>query len=211
MSHQDQDKAKNYRETDGDSSLEDQKPKDGVTETSRRGAKRRIIDETLLDEDEARRLEARRAYNRQCAAKARKRSKDLIAHLQRQVEELSKDKASLERTNEVMQAQLQLLEQQNRTLMMNQRGPSAMIPGVAGAGSLLGGLQGTQLMGGGPGGLPSVSLLESLTAQGRLASLQGDSSSQGGILGNPGLPRAPAPTTGASGNAGVDTANKLYG
>ena len=150
-------------------------------------------------------------YNRQCAAKARKRSKDLIALLQRQVEELSKDKASLERTNEVMQAQLQLLEQQNRTLMMNQRGPSAMIPGVSGAGSLLSGLQGTQLLGSvGSGGLPSVSLLESLTAQGRLAFLQGDS--QVGVLGNSSLPRAPAPLSGSSGNGGLDpSSNKFFG
>ena len=60
MSLHNQEMAKSDREADGDS-LEDQGAADGVSEPSRRGAKRRIIDETLLDEDEARRLEARRA------------------------------------------------------------------------------------------------------------------------------------------------------
>lgn len=179
---------------EADKANSDGDAKDQPTE-SRRGAKRRIIDETLLDEDEARRLESRRAYNRQCAAKARKRSKDLISHLQQQVEELSKDKASLERTNEVMQAQLQLLEQQNRTLMMNQRGPAMMAQG-----QFLG-------AGGGQGGnFPSVSFLESLSAQGRLAQLQqGGEGQQGGMP--PVLPRAPPSATGGAG--GLD-ANKYY-
>jgi len=158
---------------------------DGVS--FRRGAKRRIIDETLLDEDEAKRLEARRAYNRQCAAKARKRSKDLIAHLQAQVEELSKDKAALERTNEVMQAQLQLLEQQNRTLMMNQHGSQLMQAGQAPL------LSSSAHAVTGSGSFPSATLLESLSAQGRLSFQQGDSnlpsmfprgSSGGGINGS---------------------------
>lgn len=179
------------------------------------GAKRRIIDETLLDDDEARRLEARRAYNRQCAAKARKRSKDLIAHLQQQVEELSKDKAQLERTNEVMQAQLQLLEQQNRTLMMNQRTSSVAIPSmgaVGGPGSLLGGFHqgntGTAAQIGqntGAAGFPSVSLLESLSAQGRFASFQNDGQ-QGGLLPQ----MAPRPTAAPSAPGGGIDANKYY-
>lgn len=179
----------------------------------RRGAKRRIIDETLLDEDEARRLETRRAYNRQCAAKARKRSKDLINSLQEQVDQLTKDKAALERTNEVMQAQLQLLEQQNRTLMMNQRGPSSMIPGVGG-GSLFAGFQGVGgLMpgggGGGGGSLPSASLLESLSAQGRLPSFRNE-----GNL-NPNMQRSSLPVGGAGGSSsggsgGVDPGKFPY-
>merc|ERR1711933_639015 len=37
-----------------------------------------------------------------------------------QVEELTKDKAELERENEVIKAKLQLLEQQNRSLIANQ-------------------------------------------------------------------------------------------
>lgn len=51
---------------------------------------------------------------------ARKRSKELVAHLQTQVEELTKDKAELKRENDVMKAQLELLENQNKALMMNQ-------------------------------------------------------------------------------------------
>ena len=52
--------------------------------------------------------------------KARKRSKTLVAQLQSQVEELTKDKAELKRSNDLMRTQLDLLEQQNRTLLMNQ-------------------------------------------------------------------------------------------
>jgi hypothetical protein len=51
---------------------------------------------------------------------ARKRNKTLIAQLQLQVEELTKDKAELKRSNDLMRTQLELLEQQNRTLLMNQ-------------------------------------------------------------------------------------------
>jgi hypothetical protein len=181
--------------------------------TTTGGAKRRIIDESLLDENEAQRLEARRAYNRQCASKARKRSKDLIATLQQQVEELSKDKASLERNNEVMHAQLSLFEQQNRSLMMNQRVQSAPVM-PSGAGSRMGGMGGMQMqMQGqagsqfaqGAGSFPSVSLLDSLSAQGRLAGLQGENQ-QGGMLA-PGLPFASASVGGGSG--GLDH-NKYY-
>ena len=52
--------------------------------------------------------------------KARKRSKTLVAQLQSQVEELTKDKAELKRSNDLMRTQLELLEQQNRTLLLNQ-------------------------------------------------------------------------------------------
>jgi hypothetical protein len=120
------------------------------------------INEDLLGDDDKLKLEQRRAYNRQCAAKvsqchnlssfpfpicleldalltllpvmvvivvlfptrnikARKRSKDLISTLQEQVESLTRDKAQLERTNDVMRAQLDLLEQQNRSIMQQQR------------------------------------------------------------------------------------------
>lgn len=83
------------------------------------------IDETHLTEEETKVLEERRAYNRKCAAKARKRSKDLISTLQEQVKGLTKDKMELQRKNEVMQAKLDLLEKQNRTLLMSQRQPPA--------------------------------------------------------------------------------------
>jgi cell division protein FtsB len=51
---------------------------------------------------------------------ARKRGKALVAQLQSQVEELTKDKAELKRSNDLMRTQLDQLEQQNRTLLMNQ-------------------------------------------------------------------------------------------
>ena len=85
------------------------------------GVKRSIIDESQLNEEDARKLVARRAYNRKCAAKARKRSKDLIVSLQAQVQQLTAEKSALERSSEVMRAKLELLEQQNRVLMMNQQ------------------------------------------------------------------------------------------
>lgn len=44
----------------------------------------------------------------------------MVAQLQSQVEELTKDKAELKRSNDLMQTQLDLLEQQNRTLLLNQ-------------------------------------------------------------------------------------------
>jgi len=192
---------------DSDNSLSDQDSDDKLGTEPRR-AKRRIIDETLLDEDEARRLEARRAYNRQCAAKARKRSKDLISHLQQQVEQLTKDKTTLERTNEVMQAQLQLLEQQNRTLMMNQRPHQNSMMTGGGTGSFLGAVQGgAGSMGQNAGNFPSVSLLESLSAQGRLASFQNDAHGQQNGLMNSVLPRAPA----SAGNAGIDPSKYYFG
>lgn len=71
--------------------------------------------------EDVRKVEARRAYNRQCAARARKRNKDLIASLQQQVKDLERDKASLERTIEVQRAQMDLLEQQNRSMILNQQ------------------------------------------------------------------------------------------
>lgn len=145
-------------------------------EGPRRSAKRRIIDETLLDEDEARKLESRRAYNRKCAAKARKRSKDLISQLQEEVQQLNQDKARLERTTEVMQAQLKLLEQQNQTLMLNQR-QSGILPGMSGGvrGNLLGGFPRAGMFGGlpqvGPG-LSAAALLDTLSQRDRIIASQ---------------------------------------
>ena len=145
----------------------------------RRSAKRRIIDETLLDEDEARKLESRRAYNRKCAAKARKRSKDLISQLQDEENKLNQDKTTLERTNEVMHAQLKLLEQQNQTLMINQRqSESLLLSGMSGGvpGALLGGLHRGGLMGGnfpqGESGLSAAALLGSLNQRDRILANQ---------------------------------------
>lgn len=84
--------------------------------------KRRALEESiLLPEEDTRKAEARRAYNRECAARARKRNKDLVVFLQNRVKELENQKLGLERTIEVMRAQMQVLEQQNRSLLMNQQ------------------------------------------------------------------------------------------
>lgn len=76
------------------------------------------IDETKLEEEDAKRLLERRAYNRQCAAKARQRSKDLISQLRTEVELLKADKVKLQQRNEAIHARLQLLEHQNRNLLL---------------------------------------------------------------------------------------------
>lgn len=163
-------------ESDGDGN-------DSGPPKSKRGAKRRVIDETLLDGEEARRLESRRAYNRQCAAKARKRSKDLISTLQQQVETLSKDKASLERTNEVMKAQLHLLEQQNRSLLLSQRtNNSSLVQSLTGSSQFLGG---NQAFAGQTGASFPPSVLDSLSIQSRLPGFQPNESQQVFLSRNP--------------------------
>jgi hypothetical protein len=100
-------------------SSQDHQGEDEDSPVARLGVKRRVVDESLLDEEEAKRLEARRAYNRLCATKARKRSKDLIATLQEQVTTITKDKTSLEHSIEVLRAQIQFLERQNNNIMAN--------------------------------------------------------------------------------------------
>ncbi len=141
---------------------------------SRRSAKRRIIDETLLDDDEARKLESRRAYNRKCAAKARKRSKDLISQLQEEVHQLNEEKTRLERNTEVMFAQLKVLEQQNQTLLLNQRQRYVLPAMTNNRTSLLGGIPQVNLFGGQGGGtgISAASLLGSLSQRDRLIASQ---------------------------------------
>lgn len=93
------------------------------------------------EEDDLQKLEARRAYNRKCAANARKRSKELVVGLQAQVLQLTRDKNELQRANDIMRAQVELLESQNRNLMMGQStvGNSMMMqPQGAGYASFLG-------------------------------------------------------------------------
>jgi hypothetical protein len=79
--------------------------------------RKRVIDESLLSPDEADKLESRRAYNRECATRARKRTKNLVAQLQEDVKNLQQDKNELRRANEVMKAQLAALEKQNQALL----------------------------------------------------------------------------------------------
>lgn len=95
---------------------------DHSDEPTRRRAIKRTIDETLLSKEEARKLEQRRAYNRKCAANARQRTKDLVTSLQQEVDQLKQDKNELQRANDVMKAQLDLLEGQNRNLLLRQGG-----------------------------------------------------------------------------------------
>jgi bZIP transcription factor len=79
--------------------------------------RKRIIDETLLSPEEAEKLESRRAYNRECATRARKRTKTLVNQLQDEVKTLQTDKEELRRENAVLKAQLEGFEKQNQTLM----------------------------------------------------------------------------------------------
>jgi TolA-binding protein len=83
-------------------------------------SKKRIIDETLLPSDEAEKLLARRAYNRECASRARGREKRHISELEKQVAELREDKESLRRSIATMEQQISLLKRQNQVLLLKQ-------------------------------------------------------------------------------------------
>lgn len=82
--------------------------------------KKRVLDETLLPPEEAEKLLARRAYNRECASRARKRGKQLVAQLEAQVKELQEDKDELRRSLLKMEKQVQNLEMQNHALLLKQ-------------------------------------------------------------------------------------------
>lgn len=94
------------------------------------------------------------------SSSARRRNKDLVAHLQYQVDELTRDKNELKRTNEVMRAQLDMLEQTNRQLLMNQLangnggGGGGFMAGLVGGGG--GGLLGAAAGAGGMGGMEAM-------------------------------------------------------
>ena len=83
--------------------------------------RKRIIDETKLDPEEAKLLEVKRAYNRECAAKARKKSRDMIAHLTQKLEEATNRETELQKDNEMMRAKLLLLENQKQQLLLDQQ------------------------------------------------------------------------------------------
>jgi hypothetical protein len=82
--------------------------------------RKRFVDETLLPPDEAEKLLIRRAYNRDCASRARKRGKQLVAQLEAQVTELQVDKDELRRSLISKEKQINLLEKQNQTLLLKQ-------------------------------------------------------------------------------------------
>ena len=85
------------------------------------GLKKRfmLIDETKLPKEEAERLLVKRAYNRECAERARKRSKETVKELYRQVEELQADKNELRRTLATMEKEIRMLKDKNKALTLN--------------------------------------------------------------------------------------------
>jgi TolA-binding protein len=83
-------------------------------------SKKRVVDETLLPPEEAEKLLARRAYNRECASRARKRGNELVAQLEAQVKELQEDKDELRRSLLQMTKQVHNLEMQNKALLLRQ-------------------------------------------------------------------------------------------
>lgn len=93
---------------------------DALSSTNRPKRKFRIIDETQLSEEEARKLELRRAYNRDCASRARTRTKTLVQELQDQVRQLKDEKEELRQANTTLQACLAFSEKQNRELIAKQ-------------------------------------------------------------------------------------------
>lgn len=80
--------------------------------------RKRTIDETLLPPEEARKLELRRAYNRECASRARKRTKQLVSQLQTEVADLQQDKSELRKANAILKNQLSTLEKQYRAVLL---------------------------------------------------------------------------------------------
>lgn len=83
-------------------------------------SRKRVIDETLLSPEETDKLQSRRAYNRDCATRARKRTKDLVSQLQDSIKDLQRDKADLRQKNATMKAQLDSAIQQNQALVFQQ-------------------------------------------------------------------------------------------
>ena len=87
------------------------------------------INEASLSADEIERLQAKRAYNRECASRARRRGKELIAQLERQVKDLHDDKSELRRTVATMEKRLKHLKRENE-LLINKQGLITNYDGV---------------------------------------------------------------------------------
>jgi hypothetical protein len=60
----------------------------------------------------------RRLYNRLCAARSRKRTKELLTSLQEQVDELSKEKAIMLQKMQIMHLHIVTLEKRNSNLKL---------------------------------------------------------------------------------------------
>jgi hypothetical protein len=80
----------------------------------------RIIDETQLTEEEAKKLAIRRAYNRDCATRARTRTKTLVQQLQQEVRQLKEEKEQMRLNFNELQARLTLAELKNHELQAQQ-------------------------------------------------------------------------------------------
>lgn len=110
------------------------------SDLSSESKKRTSEDADLNDpESDRKKLQARREANRVHAFKSRQRSKHLLSELQTTVNELAKDKSELERHNAVLRAQVEVLQQQNLSLLQNQqqmmlqqKGSSQLPPSLAG-------------------------------------------------------------------------------
>jgi hypothetical protein len=90
------------------------------SDTAPSGPKKRymIIDETKLPNDEAERLLAKRAYNRECADRARKRSKETVKELLQHVQELYAEKVELRRMLAAKEKEIQLLKDKYKALLL---------------------------------------------------------------------------------------------
>jgi hypothetical protein len=77
-----------------------------------------------MTEDEAK-AEAKREYNRRNAARARKRNKHMVGGLQEKIHGLTKRAEDLQRSNDVLCAQLEVLQTQNRVLLVNRKDSEA--------------------------------------------------------------------------------------
>jgi hypothetical protein len=138
-----------------------------------------IIDETLLPPEEAEKILARRAYNRDCATRARKRSKQIVTQLEKQVKELQEDKDALRRSLVTMEKQMVELESQNKELKLKQMLTSSRVGGMGMTADPL-------AMGSAIGsGLPASSMLQQqqlqLLQQKQHAAKGGDLSCGGGV------------------------------
>ena len=90
-----------------------------VAASGRKNRSKLFVDETKLPKEEAERWLVKRAYNRECAERARKRSKDTVKELHRQVEELHADKNELRRTLTTMEVEICTLKETNKILTVN--------------------------------------------------------------------------------------------
>jgi hypothetical protein len=77
-----------------------------------------------ISEEEAR-AAAKREYHRQNAALARVRNKDMVTQLKRTVSDLTRKSADLQRANDVLRSQLEILSKQNADLVKSRTARTA--------------------------------------------------------------------------------------